>query len=479
MNRPSRFLAALALAGSALVAHAATIVIRNGDGPGVGFNDTTTVAPVGNNPGTTLGQQRLNVYQAVADQWGAALPSSVDIIVYATWEPLSCDESSGVLGSAGTIFVNANFPNAPFADTWYNSALANKLAGTDLILPDPSARDPAAQEGADIRARFNVNIGNPTCLPDSPFYLGLDNNHGTKIDFYSVLLHELGHGLGFQVITDAQSGRRIGNPALPSVWEQFMLDNDTGKTWVQMTTRERKASALNFRGLVWQGNSVTTNSTGVLTLGTAEAIFSTSPPQTFAVGTAEYGPALTATGVTSVPATINRQRGEVGPGCSPYDAGNIAAVTGRIAIVDRGGCTFVIKSKNAQNAGAIAVVIVNNVAGGPISPAGTDGTITIPTVGVSKDDGSTIKSALRRNSPNLTLHLNTSLLAGADANNRVFLYTPSAFEGGSSVSHWDTSATRNLLMEPFINDDLDHSIGAPNDLTLQLFIDIGWFTVIP
>ena len=474
MNRLSRLLAALALAGSALAAPAATITIVNGDGPGVGFNDTTSVARVGGNKGTTLGQQRLNVYQAVAKQWGDALTSSVPIVVYATWEPLACDESSGVLGSAGTVFINANFPNAPFADTWYSSALANKLAGTDLMPPDPSSSSPLEIHGVDIRARFNVNLGSTGCLDDSPFYLGLDNNHGTAIDFYSVLLHEIGHGLGFQVITDAQSGRRFGNPALPSVWERFMLDNDTGKTWFEMATTERKQSAVNFRGRVWSGAAVTTQSAHVLTLGTAEAVFNTLPAQTFAVGTAEYGPALTSTGVTSVPATIHRQRGEVGPGCSPYDAGNIAAVTGRIAVVDRGGCTFLIKTKNAQAAGAIAVVIANNVAGGPISPSGTDPTIAIPTVGVSKEDGATIKSALRRNSPTLTLRLNMSLLAGADINKRVFLYTPDAFEGGSSVSHWDTSATRNLLMEPFISDDLDHSIGAPNDLTLQLFIDIGW-----
>ena len=42
------------------------------------------------------------------------------------------------------------------------------------------------------------------------------------------------------------------------------------------------------------------------------------------------------------------------------------------------------------------------------------------------------------------------------------------------MSHWDTSATRNLLMEPFINGDLNHQVKAPSDLTLQLLIDIGW-----
>ena len=47
-----------------------TFTIVNNDGAGEGFNDTTPVAPIGGNPGTTLGQQRLNVFQAAANVWG-------------------------------------------------------------------------------------------------------------------------------------------------------------------------------------------------------------------------------------------------------------------------------------------------------------------------------------------------------------------------------------------------------------------------
>ena len=57
---------------------------------------------------------------------------------------------------------------------------------------------------------------------------------------------------------------------------------------------------------------------------------------------------------------------------------------------------------------------------------------------------------------------------------RVMLFTPSPFQGGSSVSHWDTSTFKNLLMEPSINADLTHSVIPPNDLTKLFFKDIGW-----
>jgi uncharacterized repeat protein (TIGR01451 family) len=64
---------------------------------------------------------------------------------------------------------------------------------------------------------------------------------------------------------------------------------------------------------------------------------------------------------------------------------------GRIAIIDRGTCSFVIKVKAAQDAGAIAVIVANNAAG-TIVMGGTDPTITIPSVMVSNTDGALLKA---------------------------------------------------------------------------------------
>src|SRR5436853_5003259 len=59
-------------------------------------------------------------------------------------------------------------------------------------------------------------------------------------------------------------------------------------------------------------------------------------------------------------------------------------LTGRIALLDRGTCGFAVKVKNAQNAGAIAVLIADNVAGRPPGlMTGVDPTITIPSVRIS------------------------------------------------------------------------------------------------
>ena len=80
--------AAAVLSALATSAFAATIQIINIDGPGVGFNDPTPAAPVGGNPGTTVGQQRLNVFLQAASIWGSILSSPVTIQVRSTFTPL-------------------------------------------------------------------------------------------------------------------------------------------------------------------------------------------------------------------------------------------------------------------------------------------------------------------------------------------------------------------------------------------------------
>ncbi len=66
----------------------------------------------------------------------------------------------------------------------------------------------------------------------------------------------------------------------------------------------------------------------------------------------------------------------LGLACSALPAGSL---TGKIALISRGTCTFSTKIRNAQTAGALAVLVVNNVAGDPIA-MGQDGTANQPTI---------------------------------------------------------------------------------------------------
>jgi hypothetical protein len=65
---------------------------------------------------------------------------------------------------------------------------------------------------------------------------------------------------------------------------------------------------------------------------------------------------------------------------------------------------------------------------------------------------------------------NAILVNGQDGAGNVRLYAPNPVQSGSSIYHYDTVASPNLLMEPFINNDLDDRL----DLTDDLMVDIGW-----
>ncbi len=75
---------------------------------------------------------------------------------------------------------------------------------------------------------------------------------------------------------------------------------------------------------------------------------------------------------------------------------NAAACAGKIVVIYRGACEFGVKALNAQNAGAIGVVVINNVAGAPIIlGAGANGAnVTIPTLMVSQETGALLRGAI-------------------------------------------------------------------------------------
>jgi hypothetical protein len=442
-------------------ARAATIVIQNNDQPNVGFNDPTTVSPVGNNTGTTLGQQRLNAFQFAANIWGATLNSSVTITIQASWASLGCTATSGTLGAAGTVALFGNFPNAPQANTWYPGALANALAGSD--------RNPNSPE---IKAQFNTDVGQSTCLGGTPFYLGLDNNFGSGIDLVSVLMHEFAHGLGFESFYNPTDGSEPQN--MPGIFDFFLQDNSTGKTWNNMTNAERVTSSTNTGNLVWIGSRSVNEGRNVL--GTARVVVNAPSSATINASGEAYSPDIRARQLAlNAGATTAQVSGSVAT-TSPADACATvsSSVSGKIALIDRGTCNFTVKVKNAQNAGAIGAVIANisSSTNMPIM-GGADSTVAIPAVLISFNDGNTLKGQLG-SGLNVSLVTDASAPTGTDAQGHPRMYAPNPLDQGSSVSHWDDVEFPDLLMEWANTNDTVHSVAVPADLTLAQLRDIGW-----
>ena len=83
---------------------------------------------------------------------------------------------------------------------------------------------------------------------------------------------------------------------------------------------------------------------------------------------------------------------------SPRDAcsalTNATRVAGRIVLVERGGCEFQMKIQNAENAGAVGVIVYNDAAGAPIVMNGDPNAVHIPAVMIGADDGQRLLTAL-------------------------------------------------------------------------------------
>lgn len=105
---------------------------------------------------------------------------------------------------------------------------------------------------------------------------------------------------------------------------------------------------------------------------------------------ATFGPEPTLTGTTGALVLVDDGIDDANDACSPL----VGFAPGSIALADRGTCTFAIKVANAEAAGAIALVVVNNVPGTPPAMGPDDAVSGIPLVMVSLADGALMKIGL-------------------------------------------------------------------------------------
>jgi hypothetical protein len=258
---------------------------------------------------------------------------------------------------------------------------------------------------------------------------------------------------------------------LHDIYEHYLADDSTSTltSFLDMTNAQRAAAIIKPLHVVWNGPKVDAAVTQTLAFGTP-GLAVNSPASiagNYLVGSAAFGPPI---GSPTVTANLAMAADPLG--CAALPAGSL---TGLIGVANRGTCTFAVKAKNMQNAGAIGAIIVNNAAGSPPPGlGGADPTITIPVGSLTLADGSAIE-ALIPGGVNATLGVDNTLRAGSDRAGHALLYAPNPVVSGSSTSHWDPIAFPNQLMEPAINGDLTHNVSPPYDMTLPLFREIGWF----
>ena len=245
-----RLFASLVLAAPSLAQ--ANIVIVNNDSAGEGFNDATSVSAVGGNPATTLGQQRLNVFQRAADILNNTFDIAVTVRVGSSFDPLTCSSGSAVLGQAGPAAFDYNFSTRTITP----HALYNQQVGYD-----------ADTGTVEINAQFNSSIdNNDNCLFNTNWYYGYDAPSGNDNSLLSVVLHEILHGMGFLSTLQPDGNSGGGWSTLEGFVEGFdpytykLKDASTGQMLTDQAAGTRSNVMRSGTNLVWSGTEANAES---------------------------------------------------------------------------------------------------------------------------------------------------------------------------------------------------------------------------
>jgi hypothetical protein len=211
--------------------------------------------------------EALSAFEYAMSIWETHLESSVPVAIEATWQELD----GNVLGSAGPTRI-AQIPPIGEENTWYSIAQASAMTGNDI----------KATAGTDFDIVININ-----CAFDD-WYFGQDSNPPADlIDFVTVVLHEIGHGIGFigSMVADEDVG--VGNWGFqnssgsrqPIIYDLFTEDGENIPI-INETVYPNPSSLLydvltgSFDGIFFDGNDA-----NIVNLGSPVRLYTPFPWQ--------------------------------------------------------------------------------------------------------------------------------------------------------------------------------------------------------
>lgn len=156
--------------------------------------------------------ETLDAFQHAMDIWSVHLDSPVPIKIEAFWTELE----ERTLGSAGPTRI-VQLPNVGEPDTWYTISQLSAMSGRVL-------REEIDDVDYDVRINMNCGFEN--------WYFGTDANpFENTIDFTTVVLHEIGHGIGFFGSMSVPEGSATGewgagSSTLPFIYDRFTADGN-------------------------------------------------------------------------------------------------------------------------------------------------------------------------------------------------------------------------------------------------------------
>lgn len=228
--------------------------------------DSTPAAPVGGNPGTTVGEQRRNAFNRALQLIAGQLDGTGPVRILACWADLGGDANRATLASAGPTRLVLNdaaltsaswsMPPLPKTYTWYSSAGAAQLAGAEYCRYNGG---PCGT--ADVFIQFNTAIDGAVVLGERRFHYGYDTPPigGNGIDFIDTAMHEITHGLGFLglINLDGEGGEPVGSKFVG--YDDAYSDEVASVQGAQvrplnrLDLAERAAALTSGQGLRWTG----------------------------------------------------------------------------------------------------------------------------------------------------------------------------------------------------------------------------------
>jgi len=332
-------------------------------------------------------------------------------------DPMDCGgHGSHVAGSAAGFGVNAD-------GTTYVEDIANNYS----TLKDLSSADyisqfrigPGVAPKAELYSLRVFGCGGSTDVVVAAIDWAMDpNNDGDLSDHLDVINMSLGSPYGSVNDSDAVAS---DNAAKAGVIVVASAGN-SGDVYYVTGSPAVAPNAISVASSVDAGNVIN--------------VFTVTAAPTMALG--DYIAATTDFGAP-IPFNVSGDLAyaDVPTGCTA--AGPITNVSGKIALIDRGTCSFAEKAKNAQLAGAIGVLIANNTAG-MLFMTGSDPSITIPVMSTTQANGTTLKTNLTAGTVTITLKTDTVVTYDPTIVDTVSVFSSRGLSRGGSLLKPDISA---------------------------------------